>query len=304
MIVDSVYLITRLHFKPRAVSMTMTMKPQNVYQQLTQQVKHADASTAWLKHSAYITAGLIVVCFVAYWFDVRTVNGINVWIKPNKFNVSFFLQLLTVLWLWQLVTPAKRVTKFAVRLMATLAVSGLVEIFYIAFQSARGRASHFNNQTAWEAFMYTGVMGTAAVVLVLATTVAGYWIWRYASDSARANQGLYWGAAWGLMLGGIATLITASILASGQIAGPGHWVGGIRSDLNGLPILGWSTTGGDLRVPHFFATHLMQALPLAGLVADKLFPTKAKGLVWLASVLGLMVVVATFLQAVKGLPFV
>ena len=214
MMVDSVYFDTRFHFKPRAISMTMnlTMKPQNVYQQLTQQVKHAEASTAWLQRSAYITAGLMVICFVAYWFDVRTVNGINVWIKPNKFNASFFLQLLTVLWLWQLVTPAKRVTKFAVRLMATLAISGLVEIFYIAFQAARGRASHFNNQTAWEAFMYTGVMGTAAVVLVLATTVAGYWIWRYASDSARVNQGLYWGAAWGLMLGGIATLITASTL--------------------------------------------------------------------------------------------
>lgn len=267
---------------------------------LAQQVKQADASSVWLKRSAYITACLLVVCAVAYFFDTRTVNGINVWIKPNKFNFSLLVQLLTVLWLWQLVEPAKRVSKFAVRLMASLAISGLIEIFYIAFQSARGRASHFNNQTAWEAFMYTGVMGTAAVVLVLTTSLAGYWIWRHASANARASQGLYWGAVLGLVLGGIATLITASILASGQIAGPGHWVGGIRNDLNGLPILGWSTTGGDLRVPHFFATHLMQTLPLAGLFADQLFPSKAKLFVWFASVVGLMVVTATFLQAVSG----
>lgn len=280
------------------------MKTNNFYQNLTQQVKQADTSSAWLKRSAYFTAALLVVCAVAYSVDTRTVNGINVWIKPNKFNTSLLMQLFTVLWLWQLVEPAKRVTKFAVRLMATLAISGLIEIFYIALQSARGRASHFNSQTAWEAFMYTGVMGPAAVVLVVSISIAGYWIWKHASAEARKHPGLYWGAVLGLFLGGIATLITASALASGQIAGPGHWVGGVRSDIGGLPILGWSTTGGDLRVPHFFATHLMQASPLAGLLADKLFPSNAKLFVWLASAAGLAVVVLTFLQAVSGQPFV
>jgi hypothetical protein len=279
------------------------MKTYDFYQNLTQQVKQADVSSAWLKRSVYITAGLLVICAVAYLFDTRTVNDINVWIKPNKFNTSLLMQLLTVLWLWQLAEPAMRVTKFAVRLMATLAISGLIEIFYIAFQSARGRASHFNSQTAWEAFMYSGVMGTAAVVLVVTTSIAGYWIWKHASTEARQHQGMFWGAVMGLFLGGMATLLTASALASGQIAGPGHWVGGIRSDIGGLPILGWSTTGGDLRVPHFFATHLMQALPIAGIFADKVLPSNAKLFVWLASVLGLMVVALTYTQAVSGQPF-
>jgi hypothetical protein len=67
--------------------------------------------------------------------------------------------------------------------------------------------------------------------------------------------------------------------------------------------LGWSTTGGDLRVPHFFATHLMQALPIAGIFADKVLPSNAKLFVWLASVLGLMVVALTYTQAVSGQPF-
>jgi hypothetical protein len=270
---------------------------------LVQGVQDAEASSKWLKNSAYITTALLVVCAVAYMFDTRLVNDINVWTKPNKFNSSFLMQLVTVLWLWQLVEPAKRATKFAVGLMATLAVSGLIEIFYIAFQSARGRASHFNNQTVWEAFAYTVIMGGAAVVLVVTTSIVGVLIWRHASASARQNKGLYWGAALGLFLGGIATLITASAMASGQIAGPGHWVGGIRTDMGGLPILGWSTTGGDLRVPHFFATHLMQALPIAGLIADKLFPARATLLVWLASIFGVAVVVLTFMQAVNGHSF-
>ena len=263
----------------------------------------ADASSIWLKRSAYITAGLLVVCAIAYMFDTRLVNGINVWTKPNKFNTSFLMQLITVLLLWQLVEPAKRVTKFAVGLMATLAISGLIEIFYIAFQSARGRASHFNNQTVWEAFAYTVIMGGAAVVLVVTTSIVGVLIWRYATTAARKNKGLYWGAVLGLFLGGIATLITASAMASGQIAGPGHWVGGIRTDVGGLPILGWSTTGGDLRVPHFFATHLMQALPLAGLLADKFLPSQAILSVWMAAAIGIVVVVLTFMQAVHGYSF-
>jgi hypothetical protein len=263
----------------------------------------ADSSSAWLKNSAYITAGLLAICAVAYMFDTRLVNGINVWTKPNKFNASFLMQLLTVLWLWQLVEPAKRATKFAIGLMAILAISGLIEIFYIAFQSARGRASHFNSETAWEAFAYTVIMGGAAVVLVVTTAIVGVLIWRHATTTTRKNKGLYWGAALGLFLGGIATLITASAMASGQIAGPGHWVGGIHTDVGGLPILGWSTTGGDLRVPHFFATHLMQGLPMAGLVADRLLPSKATLLVWLASVAGVSAVVLTYIQAVSGLSF-
>jgi hypothetical protein len=261
-----------------------------------------DSSTVWLKNSAFITAGLLVVTAVAYMFDTRLVNGINVWTKPNKFNASFLMQLITVFWLWQLVKPVERETKFAVILMATLSLSGLFEIFYIALQSLRGRASHFNTQTEWEAGMYT-LMGIAAVILVLATAIVGWQIWRHATPEARHKKGLYLGASLGLILGGLATLVTASALGSGQIAGPGHWVGGVRSDVGGLPILGWSTTGGDLRVPHFFATHLMQALPVAGVLADRLTPSRATLIVWLASAAGLTVVVLTFIQASNGHSF-
>jgi hypothetical protein len=262
-----------------------------------------DTGTRFLRRATLVTFVLLVVTLFAYTQDNRLINGINVWTKPNKFNFSFFIQLVTVIWLWQLVEPAKRTGKFGVALVTTLSFSGLIEIFYIAFQSMRGRASHFNNQTAWESFMYYAVMGGSAVVLVVTSSIVGWMIWRFATAQARINKGLYWGAALGLFLGDIATLITASVLSSGAISGPGHWVGGIRTDVGGLPIVGWSTTGGDLRVPHFFATHLMQALPIAGLLADKLMPTRATLLVWLASAAGLAVVALTFIQAVNGRSF-
>ncbi len=55
-------------------------------------------------------------------------------------------------------------------------------------------------------------------------------------------------------------------------------------------------------MPHCFWTHAMQALPLAGLLADSLQPARAGSLVWLATSLWVLLVGATFVQALNGLP--
>jgi hypothetical protein len=144
-------------------------------------------------------------------------------------------------------------------------------------------------------------MGTRAVLIVATTFILGWLIWRR-GDSA-APSGLRAGAAAGLMLGSAATLVVASLLSSGVVAGLGHWVGGVRSDATGLPLFGWSTTGGDLRVPHFFATHLVQVLPVVGWIADRRDPGRAERWVAFAAMLGALVVAATCWQALQGRPF-
>jgi hypothetical protein len=243
---------------------------------------------------------LLPATLVLLELDPRLLNGISVWAKPVKFQLSLALHLATLGLLLRLLTPAAQ-QSWTLRLGFLLALAAaFFEILYITLQAARGRASHFNIETPLEAMLYQA-MGVGAVVIVLVAAQLGVAVYRHAAPETGA--GLRLGAVLGLVLGAAATLVTAGALGSGEIAGFGHLVGGYPDDSRGLPLLGWSQSGGDLRVPHFFATHLMQGLPLLGLVADRAGPGRARQLVWAGAVLGAAVIVATFLQAVAGRPF-
>jgi hypothetical protein len=247
-----------------------------------------------------LQVALALPSLVALMFDDRLLNGITVWSKPLKFQTSLTVMLGTVLLLLPLIESTVREGRgvWLACLVGCVTASG--EVLYITLQAARGRASHFNGETPIEALAY-GLMGIAAVFLVLSVLAIGlFLLFRPAPD---APTGLRFGGAFGLILGSLLTLVTALALGSGRIAGPGHWVGGLPTDAGGLFLLGWSRSGGDLRVPHFFATHIMQALPIAGLFLDLLAPRLvAAGLV-AAGTLSVAVVAATFAQAVAGRPF-
>lgn len=236
----------------------------------------------------------------ALYLDERLLNDISVWIKPLKFQASLIMLLMTLLLMLPLIDRPAREGNGVWLACLTTATMATAEILYITLQAARGRASHFNDSTPFESAAYS-VMGFGAVLLVLASLVIGLYI-LIRPDRTMA-PGLRLGSGVGLVLGSLMTLVTALALGSGEIGGPGHWVGGVRSDLGGLPLLGWSRSGGDLRVPHFFATHTMQALPLLGLLLDLAAPYYARLGVAVGAVLSILVVAATFVQAVKGQPF-
>lgn len=260
-------------------------------------VASSGSASRWALLTAVLCFALIAPTVIAAILDSRQINGSNVWLKPFKFQLSTGLHFLTLAILLRYVGASLRDSRFVRWPVALSVVAALAEVFYIMAQAARGRASHFNDETAWEALAY-GAMAMAAVVIVAGSFIAGLLILIRRPDS-RPRSGVSLGAGLGLVLGSIGTLVVGAALGSGS----GHWIGGEMTDASGLPLVGWSTTGGDLRVPHFFATHAMQVLPLFGLVADKAMRSRGRFAVPLFAVAYGCVVLATYLQAKAGIPF-
>jgi hypothetical protein len=255
--------------------------------------------TGWV--TVGVVLAMLAVSILGWTLDDRTLNGVSIWAKPMKFNLSFALHLATLLVFVALMKPSARGRRAVGLTIVLTSAAVLVELLYIFVQAARGRASHFNFETQWETVAYYGLMGGAAVAVMLGTMVIGLAAWRGARDDIGA--GLRTGILLGTVVSTVATFVTAGALASGSVTPTGHWIGGELSDANGLPITGWSTTGGDLRVAHFFATHLLQALPVLGWLADRARPRWASLTVFGGAAAGVAVVWLTFAQALAGRPF-
>jgi hypothetical protein len=167
-------------------------------------------------------------------------------------------------------------------------------VFYITFRASRGEASHFNETTtiAWLLF---ALMGVGALMLAAVTGFIGWRILKHAPSSA-----LSFATGWGFILSGVLAVMFGAYMARHGA----HWVGGDLSDAMGLPFLHWSTTGGDLRVPHFFGIHIMQALPVLGFLFRDFSLLHARSLIALGAVLWVGLTFVTFVQAVSGLPFI
>jgi putative flippase GtrA len=260
-----------------------------------------------MRTAVALCGAMLLVTLLAYGLDDRMLRGVNIWSKPVKFALSFGIHLATLLWLASLLTH-KAQHYFSTRLALIAAgVASVIEVFYVALQSARGRASHFNFETPFDSFMYYAVMGGSALVIVMATFALGLSVLR--NPKPALATGLRLGAGWGAIFGAVATLIVAGALASGRFSGAGPWIGSLRTDAGGLPIVGWSTSVGDLRVPHFFATHLIQVLPIVGWLADKMASKtrnspNPRWVVIVVLMLSLLLVGGLFVQALRGQPFI
>jgi hypothetical protein len=78
---------------------------------------------------------------------------------------------------------------------------------------------------------------------------------------------------------------------------------GVADGGPGLPIVGWSTVGGDLRVAHFFGLHAMQVLPFIGWLLSRRPSLGARHrllLVWSSGLAYLGLVLVLTWQALRG----
>ena len=244
-----------------------------------------------------VMLALLLPTVIALGVDGRTLNGANLWLKPMHFELALAINFATLAILLPLLTPAWQSWRALRWAVAAAGASAIMEIFWIAGEAALGRGSHFNVATPLEAILYP-ISGVGSLLITLGSVTFGIALWR--SPSRPGTSHLHRGATLGLILGSAATLIVAGYMSAQH----GHLVGGPQTDAFGLPFLGWSTRSGDLRVPHFFATHAMQALPVAGFLAGRLGMAHVGWLMPIFATAYVAVVFGLFAQALLGIPFI
>jgi hypothetical protein len=218
-----------------------------------------------------VCAALVVAAAVGLLVDDRVLGGAPIWAKPLKFAVSGAVFGLTWAWLCSRIDGGAR--RRAVRRASSVIVGLLsVELLLIIGQVIRGRRSHFNFETVFDAVLYEVMaVSIAAVwggVLVLTVLVLRSDI---RDRALRLTVGT--GAVISLIgigLGALMTLPTGAQLDAIEAGQGFHSLGahtvGAPEGGPGLPLLGWSTTGGDLRIPHFVGMHALQGMLVLYLV--------------------------------------
>jgi hypothetical protein len=227
--------------------------------------------------------------------DSRAIPGVELWQKAFKFELALLVYLVTLAFFARFL-PAGMAAGRRYRVYSDIVVAAIVvEMAWIGGGAALGTLSHFNT-TPFGGILY-GMMGVAAVLLTSVSMVYAVQIARNPATglSPAVKESLVVGLGLVLPL----TLLTAGTMSSMNV----HFVGGAGADAVGLPIMGWARDRGDLRVAHFFATHAMHAIPIAGVVSAWLFGGGARLPVRLFSLAYVALVLATFVQALSGRPF-
>ncbi|WP_280310229.1 hypothetical protein [Nocardia abscessus] len=192
--------------------------------------------------------------------DDRILTGLPIWAKSAKFALSVLIYAVTWAWLIAQLTRWRRIAWWA----GTVAALGLaLELVVITTQIARGTTSHFNFTTPLNAALWQ-IMGSSIVVVWVATLIASAALFVDPVTDPARNVAIRLGTVLslaGAALGMLMVPATPEQRAEGGPISGAHTVG-LPDGGPGLPVLGWSTAGGDLRIPHFIGMHALQVLPL------------------------------------------
>ncbi|WP_378250356.1 hypothetical protein [Actinokineospora guangxiensis] len=234
--------------------------------------------------------------------DDRVLLGAPVWLKPLKFSLSFMAFGLA--WAWLISLLPKRSTTLNIT-SAVIILTALGEMVILLTQTVRGKESHFNIATDFDALLFN-LMGMTIIIFWIATFVASVIIGarrlggRANTLAIRLGLGI---SLVGMLLG---VLMTTRESSREGFAGT-HSVGVVEGG-PGMPLTNWSTTGGDLRVAHFVGLHALQALPLIALALTLLAARWAVlrseevrvRMIWTAGLVYAALIALTTWQALRG----
>jgi hypothetical protein len=254
---------------------------------------------------------LVPVTMVGLVVDDRVLVGAPIWLKPLKFALSFVLYGTALAWMLSLLQRGRR---WGARMGTVIAAGGVAEMAIIVGQVLRGKQSHFNGQTPLDASLFA-TMGFTIGVVWAATLIVAVLLLR----ERLADRPTAWAIRLGLLvaLGGMAVgFLMVGPTAQQRAAHPVTMLGahsvGVLDGGPGLPLTGWSTAGGDLRVPHFVGMHALQVLPLLALGLAALAPRVVRlrdertrlGLVAVTAASYVLLVIMLLWQALRGQPLV
>ncbi|MFE7550409.1 hypothetical protein [Streptomyces gardneri] len=217
---------------------------------------------------------LALVSAVGLAVDDRILVGVPIWTKPFKFSVSLVAYTLSLAWMISLLPTTHRAHRVGWWAGTVVAVSLTIEMVLITLQVVRGTQSHFNHATPFDNAVFQ-IMGASIAILWLSALVIAVLLLR-ARILDRAT-------AWAVRLSSLIALAGAGVgflmvrptpeqLAVDEPPITGSHSVGVPDGGPSMPLTGWSTTGGDLRIPHFFGMHALQLLPLLLLVLAALAP--------------------------------
>jgi len=252
-------------------------------------------SRLWEREPRLVAFALILLAAmlpaaIGLGLDERTLRGVNVWVKPMKFMLSVALLALTTAWFAaHLSTQARRSRSFTM-LVWTLIGTGAFEVAYITLQASLGQPSHYNVSDALHGALYT-LMGGAALGLTATQPWLAFLIWRHGRPEIASAYRL--------------SVLVGLVLTFALCATVGIMLGGGQPPItDGLPVLGWSQRGGDLRVAHFIGIHAGQVLPLIGFALATWRARAALAGVGVASLAWTLLWAATLAQALQGRPLI
>jgi hypothetical protein len=192
---------------------------------------------------AYLCAALLVLSglFHAGVFLVAggAWQGPVSWRKPTVFGLSFGITVATISWFMSFLRP-RRATGWL--LLGVLATASVGEVLLISLQRWRGVASHFNEDTALDAAVFSA-MGTLVSLVGLVVVAVALRSW-FPMDAPPS-------LAWAIRAGLVLLLVSQAV--------------GVQMIVEGGNTYG---AAGALKVPHAVTMHAAQVLPaLAVLLA-------------------------------------
>lgn len=253
-------------------------------------------TTTALVWTIYFQLMLMAVLLILLPFDTVQVDGRHRLIKPLNFTVSMAAYLAVVVILLDYLRASvwwKKVISWGISICILTAIT------CITMQAARGTTSHFNNATPFDSAisLLMDIVDPLNSVFVFVLLIFAL------QSKYDASPPTQLGIVFGIII----------FLAGGVIGGlmvvQGQSVVGVGPGGPGLPVVNWSTKGGDLRVAHFLGIHALQILPIAGWLIGQLQGSGMSMRAKLAQVVAVsagyvLLMGFVFLQALNGVPLV